>query len=43
LTVERDALLAEVEAWRRFDDDGCTGTFGITARRLQAMNEGGSK
>jgi hypothetical protein len=43
LTVERDALLAEVEAWRRFDDDGCTGTFGITARRLQAMNEGGER
>ena len=43
LTVERDALRAEVEAWRRFDDDGCTGTFGITARRLQAMNEGGER
>jgi hypothetical protein len=38
--AQRDMLLAEAEAWRRFDDDGCTGSFGDTARRLQAMNEG---
>jgi hypothetical protein len=42
MIADRDALLAEVEAWRRFDDDGCTGSFGVTARRLQAINEGGA-
>jgi uncharacterized coiled-coil DUF342 family protein len=52
LTVERDALLAEVEAWRKYDD--YIGRAAITeimdtvavlreARRLRAQNEGGER